>query len=245
MSESAKADPFCELKPIQRTESLATRVQDSLVELIIQRVLVPGQHIVETEVANQLGVSRQPVREALRALSAHGWVDQFQGRGTFVHEPGEKEISDTLEFRVLLESEAARLAAQVGTARDHALLSGLAEDGLEAFRKGDVAGAVRLDSAFHSKIAEMSGNSYLKDSLDRLSRRARWYLQPLVEQRGIPSFEEHGEIAALIAQRDGETAASRMHAHTAESIDMAFALADTNSAANSASGTNAMGSASA
>jgi DNA-binding GntR family transcriptional regulator len=223
MSESEIADPFCELKPIERTESLATKVQDSLVELIIQRALVPGQHIVETEVANQLGVSRQPVREALRALSAHGWVDQFQGRGTFVHKPGEKEISDTLQFRVLLESEAARLAAHIATARDHALLTSVAEDGLNAVKKGDMPAAVRLDSAFHTKVAEMSGNTYLKDSLDRLSRRARWYLQPLVERRGKRSFEEHVEIAELIAQRDGEAAAVQMRAHTAESIDLAFA----------------------
>jgi Transcriptional regulators len=226
MSESAKVDPFCELQPIPRTESLATRVQDALVELIIQRVLVPGQHIVETDVANQLGVSRQPVREALRALSAHGWVDQFQGRGTFIHEPGEKEISDTLEFRVLLESEAARLAAHVATSRDHAALSSLAADGLNAFNNGDMPTAVRLDSAFHTKVAELSGNSYLKDSLDRLSRRARWYLQPLVEKRGSRSFEEHVEIAKLIAQREGDAAAVQMRAHTSESIDMAFAVDD-------------------
>jgi DNA-binding GntR family transcriptional regulator len=241
MSASAKADPFCELTPIKRTESLATRVQDSLVELIIQRVLAPGQHIVETEVAKQLGVSRQPVREALGALSAHGWVDQFQGRGTFVHEPGEKEITDTLEFRVLLESEAARLAAHVATSRDHALLVSLATEGLDAVNNGNMQAAVRLDSAFHSKIAEISGNSYLKDSLDRLSRRARWYLQPLVEQRGSRSFEEHVEIAKLIAKRDGDRAAVQMRAHTGESMELAFGGAGPSIVRHSGSEMRSMG----
>jgi len=222
MSDSAQ-DAFCELQPIKRTESLATRVQNSLVELIIQRTLLPGQHIVETEVANQLGVSRQPVREALRSLTAHGWVDQFQGRGTFVHEPTEKEINDTLEFRVLLETEAARLAAELATPADIALLNSLAEEGLSAVERGDMVSAVQLDSAFHDKIAEMSGNSYLKDSLDRLSRRARWYLKPLVEERGGTSFEEHIAIAKLIAQQNGAAAAVHMRAHTGVSIELAFA----------------------
>lgn len=222
MSDSPQ-DAFCELQPIKRTESLATRVQNSLVELIIQRTLLPGQHIVETEVANQLGVSRQPVREALRSLTAHGWVDQFQGRGTFVHEPTEKEISDTLEFRVLLETEATRLAAELATTTDVELLTSLAQAGLDAVSRSDMVAAVQLDSAFHDKIAAMSGNSYLNDSLDRLSRRVRWYLKPLVEERGAQSFEEHLAIAKMIAQQNGAAAAVHMRTHTGVSIELAFA----------------------
>jgi DNA-binding GntR family transcriptional regulator len=219
-------DPaLCDFTPIARTESLADKVQDALVELIIARVLKPGQHIVETDIAQQLGVSRQPVREALRSLHVHGWVDQRQGRGTFVHQPSEKEMSDILRVRVLLECEAARLAAESATVDPTGVrnLQRIIEDGRDAFEANDMRAALALDEKLHEQIAHLADNDYLSDTLEKLGRRARWYLQPLVEQRGIESWNEHSRIVDAIAASDGALAASLMQAHTDSSLKLAFA----------------------
>ncbi len=226
MLDRAASDSFLKLEPIARTESLSTLVKNSLAELIIQRAFPPGHHIVETEVANQLGVSRQPVREALLHLSAHGWVDQIPGRGTFVHEPTRSEITDAMKFRVLMETEAARLAADLGTPKDFAELAALAKAGLSAVETGDMATAIKSDSDFHAKVASLSGNSYLRESLDRLSLRSRWYLRPVLEMQGDRSFSEHLEIAELMSRGDGAAAADRMRAHTEEAIELVFATTE-------------------
>ena len=80
-------DEFDDVEPLRRPGPLRQGVQEALRELIISRTLAPGQHLVESELADRLDVSRGPVREALQALHARGWVDMRPGRGAFVHEP--------------------------------------------------------------------------------------------------------------------------------------------------------------
>src|SRR6185295_11955088 len=102
---------------LERPGPLRECVYEALLELIITRVLRPGQHLVESELAGHLGVSRQPVREALQRLNTEGWVDLRPAQGAFVHEPTEEEADQLLTVRTLLEAEAARLAAaNAGTA---------------------------------------------------------------------------------------------------------------------------------
>src|SRR3954471_3631124 len=96
---------------LDRPGPLRDRVYGALLELITTRALLPGQHLVESELAGHLGVSRQPVREALQRLNTEGWVDLRPAQGAFVHEPTEDEADQLLTVRTLLEAEAARLAA--------------------------------------------------------------------------------------------------------------------------------------
>lgn len=96
---------------LERPGPLRERVYEALLELITTRALRPGQHLVESELAGHLGVSRQPVREALQRLNTEGWVDLRPAQGAFVHEPTEEEADQLLSVRTLLEAEAARLAA--------------------------------------------------------------------------------------------------------------------------------------
>ena len=100
---------------LERPGPLRERVYEALLELITTRSLRPGQHLVESELARHLGVSRQPVREALQRLNTEGWVDLRPAQGAFVHEPTEDEADQLLTVRTLLEAEAARLAAPTPT----------------------------------------------------------------------------------------------------------------------------------
>src|SRR5258708_15213428 len=104
------------IRPVERPVPLRQSVYEALVELVIAGRLTPGQHLVETELARQLGVSRQPVREALHRLEAEGWVDLRPNQGPFVHVPTDKEVDHVLDVRELLEVQTARLAAQAVTA---------------------------------------------------------------------------------------------------------------------------------
>ena len=100
---------------IDRPVPLREHVYQAMQELIISRRLAPGQHLVESELAQMLGVSRQPVREALQWLNNEGWVDLRPGYGAFVHPPTPEEADQLLAVRSLLESESARLAAKHAT----------------------------------------------------------------------------------------------------------------------------------
>ncbi len=89
---------------LERPGPLRDRVYEALLELITTRALQPGQHLVESELAGHLGVSRQPVREALQRLNTEGWVDLRPAQGAFVHEPTEEEADQLLTVRTLLEA---------------------------------------------------------------------------------------------------------------------------------------------
>src|SRR5262245_46223170 len=172
---------------LERPGPLRERVYEALLELITTRSLQPGQHLVESELAGHLGVSRQPVREALQRLNTEGWVDLRPAQGAFVHEPTEEEADQLLTVRTLLEAEAARLAAAHAGSPGVSRLEELCEQGEAAVAADDVDGAVALNAAFHAKIMELAGNAVLAELAGQVDRRVRWYYTPVARQRGKQS----------------------------------------------------------
>ncbi|HEX3782334.1 MAG TPA: GntR family transcriptional regulator [Pseudonocardiaceae bacterium] len=201
---------------VERPAPLRQAVYDSLIELIISRVLRPGQHLVENELAEQLGVSRQPVREALQRLQTEGWVDLRPAQGAFVHEPTEDEVEQLLAVRCLLETESARLAAVASTPQLVKQLRRILKEGRAAATAGDIETAVSANSELHGLITTMSGNAVLGELIGLVDRRVRWYYTPLAKQRGIASWKEHAEIIEAIGRGDQERAAEAMRLHTEE-----------------------------
>ncbi|MEU5996610.1 GntR family transcriptional regulator [Streptomyces sp. NPDC047197] len=199
---------------LERPGPLRERVYVALLELITTRALQPGQHLVESELAGHLGVSRQPVREALQRLNTEGWVDLRPAQGAFVHEPTEEEADQLLTVRTLLEAEAARLAAaNTGTAGITALEE-LCAKGEQAVADGDVDLVVTTNAAFHAKVMELAGNVVLAELAGQVDRRVRWYYTPVARQRGKQSWIEHRRLIAAIAERDERAATDIMRAHT-------------------------------
>ncbi|MCP3754168.1 GntR family transcriptional regulator [Streptomyces sp. TBY4] len=199
---------------LERPGPLRDRVYGALLELITTRALQPGQHLVESELAGHLGVSRQPVREALQRLSTEGWVDLRPAQGAFVHEPTEEEADQLLTVRTLLEAEAARLAAAHAGAEAVAALEELCAQGERAVAADDVDAAVETNARLHAKIMELAGNAVLAELAAQVDRRVRWYYTPVARQRGRQSWVEHRELIAAIAARDGQAATEIMRAHT-------------------------------
>jgi len=199
---------------IDRPVPLREHVYQAMQELIISRRLAPGQHLVESELAQMLGVSRQPVREALQWLNNEGWVDLRPGYGAFVHAPTEEEADQLLAVRSLLESESARLAALLADADGIARLRDLNRQGSEALEKDDVDTAVALNAAVHRCVTELSGNKVLLDFATQVDRRVRWYYTPIARQRGEQSWREHAKLIDAIENRDADGAARIMKENT-------------------------------
>ncbi|MET8243635.1 GntR family transcriptional regulator [Streptomyces sp. NPDC005202] len=199
---------------LERPGPLRERVYEALLELITTRALQPGQHLVESELAGHLGVSRQPVREALQRLNTEGWVDLRPAQGAFVHEPTEEEADQLLSVRMLLEAEAARLAAANADSDGIAALEGLVTQGLTAVASDDVDAAVALNARFHAKIMELAGNAVLAELAAQVDRRVRWYYTPVARLRGRQSWSEHRDLIAAIADHDEQRATQLMREHT-------------------------------
>ncbi|TJZ54355.1 GntR family transcriptional regulator [Streptomyces piniterrae] len=207
---------------LERPGPLRERVYEALLELITTRALVPGQHLIESDLAGHLGVSRQPVREALQRLNTDGWVDLRPAQGAFVHEPTEEEADQLLTVRTLLEAEAARLAAANAGAAGVADLEKLCAEGERAVADVDEDGdvdegvdaAVAANAAFHAKVMELAGNAVLAELAAQVGRRARWCYTPVAGQRGKQSWTEHRELIAAIADHDEARATAVMREHT-------------------------------
>lgn len=199
---------------LERPGPLRERVYEALLELITTRALRPGQHLVESELAGLLGVSRQPVREALQRLNTEGWVDLRPAQGAFVHEPTEQEADQLLSVRMLLEAEAARLAAAHSTPAGIAALEELCTKGEQAVAADDVDLAVATNAAFHAKVMELAGNVVLAELAGQVDRRVRWYYTPVARQRGTQSWIEHRSLIAAISSHDEQRATAIMRAHT-------------------------------
>jgi DNA-binding GntR family transcriptional regulator len=191
-------------------------VYDALVELIVKRTLKPGQHLVEGELAEQLGVSRQPVREALQRLQVEGWVDLRPAHGAFVHEPTEDEVDQLLAVRCLLETESARLAARAASPAVVKELRKILRNGKAALADGDMDEVVAANSELHGLITKMSGNTVLGELIGLVERRVRWYYMPLASTRGAAAWKEHTDLIDAISRGDENKAAEIMRAHTEE-----------------------------
>ncbi|PWV52189.1 MULTISPECIES: GntR family transcriptional regulator [Nocardiopsis] len=199
---------------IQRPVPLREAVYEAILDLITTRALSPGQHLVETELARTLGVSRQPVREAMQRLSNEGWVDLRPGYGAFVHTPTESEADQLLAVRAMLEAESARLAAENASDEQIGQLRDLVSTGRAAAERADTDAVVKANADFHRTVTEASGNRVLAELAAQVDRRVRWYYAPVARIRGSASWDEHEQLVEVIQR--GETARARelMSEHT-------------------------------
>lgn len=206
----------------QQHTPLRTLVFEDLRERIITGQLPGGTRIVEDRVASELGVSRNPVREALRMLEAEGLIQMSARRGAIVSSIGPDEASKVFEVRIPLESLAARLAARKATAEEIAELRDLLASGADEGSTGaDVRALGRRNTDFHTRIHEIAGNSYLAEVMRGLAGRMEWIFRQNALVRAPGSLKEHVAIVDAIESRD-EDLAARLSAQHVRSAEAAF-----------------------
>ncbi len=203
------------IRPLQRPVPLRQSGYDALIDLSVGGELPPGPHMIETDLARQLGVSRQPIREALHRMEAEGWVDLRPSQGAFVHVPTDQEVDELLDVRALLEAETARLAAAHGASPAQlARLREICREGEAAAEAGDFAAAVAANNVFHAEVAAVGGNAVLAELADIVGRRVQWYYRMVAPSRGHGSWAEHAEMIEAIESCDPERALALARKHT-------------------------------
>jgi DNA-binding GntR family transcriptional regulator len=188
-------------------------VYDEVQRRIVDGRLQQGERIFEDQLAHELEVSRNPVREALQALELEGFVELEPRRGARVAVISPQRASDLFELREALEGMVARLAATRRTAQQLADLQRVVQLGSTAAAAGDLAVLPGLNTDFHGRLCDAANNSMLADSVERMSQLIQWVYTKRVTQRGIRSWMEHSRIVEAIADSDPERAFNEACAH--------------------------------
>ncbi len=198
---------------------LRDQVREALQERIAQGTLRPGDRVFEQDIADEFGISRVPVREAIRMLQSDGLVEvRDRRRGVFVRSLDRRELEELFDVREALEVLAARLAAQRGSAEELARLAELATRAREALEAGDTEAMSRANSAFHDGLVALSGNALLGSMLEPLHGRLAWLFRLNLEPERVCG--EHEALHAAIVDGDTERATELARRHVESSRRM-------------------------
>jgi DNA-binding GntR family transcriptional regulator len=195
--------------------TLSERVREYLRQQILANRLVPGTRLQEEEVASELGISRAPVREALRLLAAEDLVTIEPRRGAVVKTLSREDFRAAYEVREALEVLAARLAIPHLNDADRQTLRDCQREMAAAAARGDADRFSEANATFHIRIVERSGNARLIETYRQLKnqmRRYRWWSMSLREGMEQP-LAEHAAILDAIERGDVEAASERLAQH--------------------------------
>jgi DNA-binding GntR family transcriptional regulator len=196
---------------------LREQVRDLLLTRVMSGFYAPGERLVETRIAQELGISQAPLREALRDLEQLGCVVHEPFRGCSVRELSIADLLEAFPVRSALEGVAARLAAEQITDDELERLGALIEEMRAAAAAGDPIAESAADSAFHATIVEVARNAVLSRQWEQLQPHARTFISlTLPSSDGGPVADRHVPILDALVRRDPAAAAQAMHDHLSE-----------------------------
>jgi DNA-binding GntR family transcriptional regulator len=202
----------------ERHSSLRDQVLVELRRRIVDAQYLPGERLTEDRLAADFGVSRNPVREALRVVEAEGFVEVQPRRGAVVATPDEDTMRDLFAVRALVEPLAARLAAT--RARDDELTSlrALLDQARLATENDDLDRVAELNSALHNRVVELSGNVWLAQFSLAMHRHVHWVFRLGAASRAVHSWKEHVQLVEALEAHDPDAAelAAAEHVQAAE-----------------------------
>jgi DNA-binding GntR family transcriptional regulator len=197
--------------------SIQGRVIAEMRRRIISGEVAPDVALSEVALAEEFGVSRTPVREALKQLQTEGLVETRPRVGTFVTTPSRREITEMFEMKELLEGAAARLLAQRGRVPELERLQENLREADAAVGRGDTARYAELVEEFHDLLIAGSDNGKLEAHYRTLMNQLSYarLVATSLRQPGRPaqSDREHHRVVELIEAKDGDSAERVMRAH--------------------------------
>jgi len=211
--------------------ALYEEVAELLRQRIFQRELEPGSWIDELKIAEAYGISRTPLREALKVLAAEGLVTMKVRRGAYVTEVSEEDLKNVYHLLSLLESDAAGVVATQATAADLAELQAL-HQALEAAAKPEKAGKAQkpntdqffaINEQFHMRLLAIANNRWRDQMVADLRKvmKLNRHNSLLKSGRIAESLTEHRAIMVALSARDAQAAALRMREHFANGLEAA------------------------
>jgi DNA-binding GntR family transcriptional regulator len=204
---------------------IRSNLREQIKDVILQRILdgsyEPGERLVETRIAQELGVSQAPVREALRDLEQLGCIVHEPFRGCSVRAFSAQELLEAFPVRAALEALAARLAAERITEDELLQLADLLETMRAAADRGDAHDQSRANASFHATIVRAARNAMLERQWSFLEPFSRTYIsvsQPGLDLRALS--DRHVPILDALRARDPEAAAAAMHKHLMDAAEL-------------------------
>lgn len=198
------------LSPVRldNIKPLRDLVFEAIREAIITGSLTPGDRLMEIQLAETLGVSRTPVREAIRKLELEGFVVMIPRKGAYVADISMKDIADVFEIRAALEGLAAQLAAERITDEEIEQLERLLVEIGRCIEEKDVAALVAADTRFHEMLYRASRNDRLQQILTLLREQIQAFRARTLahKERMRIALEEHRGLVEAVTQRDPELA---------------------------------------
>lgn len=173
----------------------------------------PGERLTEERLAADFGVSRNPVREALRVVEGDGLVTTMPRRGAVVATPDPAAVADLFAVRSSLEAVAARLAAERATLLDVADLRGLLERARLATEEKDFSRVAELNSELHMRVIAITGNRWLGQVSGAIYLHVHWIFRVSAVHRAPHSWGEHARLVDAIAGGDAAAAEAAAIAH--------------------------------
>ena len=204
----------------EKAGGLASKVYHQIRAEILRGELVPGESVTEMGLASDCGVSRTPVREALRQLELEGLVELIPNKGAVILGIRPEDICDIYRIRSLLEGDAAARAAQRATEEDVRRLTEILDLTEFYISKENLQQLQAMDGQFHQLIYEMSGSRMLRHVLKDL----HYYIgltraaSLKSEGRAVRSVQEHRKVLEAIARRDSAAAQKQMTLHVENAL---------------------------
>lgn len=199
---------------------------DRLVEHLRDQILdgdrLPGSKLVERDLAEELGVSRVPVREALKVLATEGLVTLRPRTWAVVREFTEKDVAEFAQVRGAVETLAFRLAAAQRSEAALAALRAVVSEERSAAEAGDVVTARRKAADFHELVFDAAGNGVLGEIAQLMGSRMRWFMSQHVDLSSIA--RQHEELCEAIAAQDLAAIDRLTAAHLESSEELRRAL---------------------
>jgi DNA-binding GntR family transcriptional regulator len=203
------------------TRALYVEVAELLRERIFAQALAPGSWIDELKLSEEYGISRTPLREALKVLAAEGLVTMKLRRGAYVTEVSERDLHDVYHLLALLESDAAAVVAKRATDEELRELQALHQDLENA--AGDRALFFTINEAFHRRLLELAENRWRDQMVNDLRKvmKLNRHHSLLKSGRLQESLSEHRLLVEALVQRNSTLAAQRMQAHFQNGLEAA------------------------
>lgn len=203
--------------------NLYREVADRIRDLIEHGELAPGERISEKNLCETFGVSRTPLREALKVLAAEGLVELLPNRGARVVRLTLKMVKDTYDLMAALEGLSGELACQrIGDA-EIAAIRALHERMLEHYRSRELMEYFRINQRIHESILAASGNEVLQEMYNNLSQRVKRvrYSKKMNEDFWRRAVEDHEHMLEALERRDGERLGQILREHLCNKIEVA------------------------
>jgi DNA-binding GntR family transcriptional regulator len=195
--------------------SLGEQVTSSLRDRIVDGTYQPGERLVETRLSADFGVSRVPVREALRTLESEGFVRSTSYTERVVASLSEDDLTDLYDLREAVEQLTVARAADRADPSGRKELIGLLSEGMHHVAENNGAGVSDLNARFHQAIAIASGSEMLRGIFAQLEAKIRWSTHSHDDARWRESWQEHAAIVQAIVMGDSASARDLMRTHLA------------------------------